>query len=1574
MRRNRYLRTPSTPSSICLLCACRLSLLAPPPPTPQRLGRALHTTRPLRQSPAPVIANPFTTPQTPSTTPGFTFDPSSSLTRAEQAERARLRARREERERIQRETLELQRRQRDEAARAITLEHSRREAEKKKRDDEEREQVMKKWRKEQDSERNKLEKEAKKVKLVDDERRRVEREKRLDSARGDPRPVMGLGLGGGVRKISVKSGLGEGVLVERQTERSVRFRGTLGEGMGKGRVEREERVLRFDGGAGSGLQAGTGGEQSRNQAQAQAAPRQQQLQRRNDPFAQPLTQQRGGPRAPPPPPRVAVPSFGAPPPAAPKPQRVEDEGWASSGPIPNAPVAPATDASGERRYENLLQERPAGPNPNIRVAEGPTTNFGYQGGGAYGDRVPQAPGFGGREPSIRRDGVPQAPSFFSGQPRNEARADGGAGVPQAPVSLSGEQRDELPRRKEQSQEMLRRVPRSSGSGDRGFGRDMMGLVEQQLKGRSEAADYHTPEAGRGGEDAFAAALQGGREQQGTRSHEPATRADPRVPVFAQSTTQERRPSNTAAGWEDDGKGRPGLGGEEGWADDVKRVEGGRESAPPSAPPPAAQQPVDVDATSYYDPSPVVSRPQQERRQDQHQHQYPETGYRATILEPQEYQQSVQQPEFDEAQTESWQHLRRRNSAPVEPARTANQVTYRPQQQQQPVDETDWIDRQFREHIQQRPQHQQERELPAYLNQTSQPQSQAQQQTTDTRAEDRDSPFDLKSTVRQSQIRNTKCARCGEFGHVARECQGPNPREGLGERSGARSVGVGREEGRRGDPFRTSRDEDRWTVGGRATRDEGFGGGRREVREVVQERGGEVDDVRGDLLRPERKFSQPDEEQQEEPAERVLRSRKFTEEVSTKKEKPRVSRRRDEDEDDMDDEGAAMAREDRVARKASRKAQKAQEAAAAKAEAKDRKAEQGPPVNLPEFVSVATLAQHLGVRYEQFVGRLETLGYDDVFPGKILNSETSGMIAMEYGYEPVFGEAQAAAEREERDLVARPEVVGEDREFLPSRPPVVTIMGHVDHGKTTILDYLRKSSVAAGEAGGITQHIGAFSVALASSGRTITFLDTPGHAAFLAMRQRGANVTDIVVLVVAADDSVKPQTLEAIKHAQAAGVPMIVAVNKIDKEGADLQRVKQDLARHGVEIEDFGGETQVVAVSGRTGEGMEELEENVVTLSEILDQRAESEGMVEGWVLEATTRKAGRVATVLVRRGTLRPGSVIVAGKTWARVRTLRNEAGQAVADCGPGLPVEVDGWRDQPAAGDEVLQAPSEQKATDVVEYRVGLEEQRKTAEDMEVINETRRAEQERQRKEKAAAEAAKRKSVEGVDGADAVEEAVEGAGEEPQSTGQLLVPLIIKADVSGSAEAVSAYIMSVASPLIAPQILRSAVGPLNESDVELADAARGHIIAFNLPPDEGLKAVAARTGVKVLENNIIYRVLDDVKQVMEERLPEIVKQRVVGEADVGVGFEISVGGRKKVKIAGCKIRNGVVARGGRVRVIRGGEKVYDGTISSLKNVKKDVQEMRKGTECGMGFEGWEGFEVGDSVQTYEEIREKRKL
>ncbi|KEQ82784.1 initiation factor 2 [Aureobasidium pullulans EXF-150] len=583
-------------------------------------------------------------------------------------------------------------------------------------------------------------------------------------------------------------------------------------------------------------------------------------------------------------------------------------------------------------------------------------------------------------------------------------------------------------------------------------------------------------------------------------------------------------------------------------------------------------------------------------------------------------------------------------------------------------------------------------------------------------------------------------------------------------------------------------------------------------------------------------------------------------------------------------------------------------------------------------------------------KMGELGFENTSHDHVLGAEEAGLIAMEYNFDPTLG-AQDKAEAEERDLKPLPEPEAEDKEFLPVRPPVVAIMGHVDHGKTTILDYLRKSSIAATEHGGITQHIGAFSVAL-SSGKTITFLDTPGHAAFLEMRKRGATVTDIIILVVAADDSVKPQTIEAIKHAQSANVPIIVAVNKIDKEEANVDRVKQDLARHGVEIEDFGGETQVVPVSGKTGQGIDELEDAAVTLSEILDHRADTEGQVEGWVLEATTKKAGRVATVLVRRGTIKPGTIIVAGKTWARVRSLRNEAGVTQMSAGPGTPVEVDGWRDQPSAGDEVLQAPNEQKAADVVAFRDELEERIRMAEDMEKIN-TQRREQQVQRdatKEAAAAEKAAR------------------------AQGTETVPFIIKADVSGSVEAVSAYLLQMTNPLCSPTLLRASVGPVTEFDIEHADAAGGHIISFNLPNDPDSAGRAERKGIKILEQNVIYRIVDDVRAVLEEKLPSQKIQKVTGEAEVAMSFEIGVGGRKKMKIAGLKVRNGVVARGSRVRVTRGEERVYDGIVTSLKNVKKDVQEMRRGTECGMGFEGWEGFETGDMIQTFEEKTQKRTL
>ena len=605
------------------------------------------------------------------------------------------------------------------------------------------------------------------------------------------------------------------------------------------------------------------------------------------------------------------------------------------------------------------------------------------------------------------------------------------------------------------------------------------------------------------------------------------------------------------------------------------------------------------------------------------------------------------------------------------------------------------------------------------------------------------------------------------------------------------------------------------------------------------------------------------------------------------------------------------------------------------EARKREIVAGPtPIFLPDFISVSNLASALKVRVEAFIEKMEELGFETVSYDHVLNAENAGLIAMEYGFEPA---TESNKMSEGNDLQAQPWPA--DKSALPSRPPVVTIMGHVDHGKTTILDYLRKTSVAASEHGGITQHIGAFSVPLAS-GKTITFLDTPGHAAFLSMRERGANVTDIVILVVAADDGVKPQTVEAIKHAKSAQVPVIVAINKIDKDEAAPDRVKSELARHGIDIEDFGGETQTALISGKTGAGVDQLEEAIITLSEILDHRAPQDGPVEGWVLEATTSKAGRAATLLIRRGTLRQGDIIVAGTKWARVRVMRNEAGVEISEAGPGFPVEVHGWRGQPIAGDEVLQAPSEQRATTAIRTREGVESRQRLAEDTQAINETRKLDQEQRERDKAsaaeklaikAAEAEKlgrtlhwrslkHRSLTNISTEYSTAEA---------SSGTKFLNLVINADVSGSVEAVVNAISSLGNNEVQPRIIRTSVGAISESDVDLASAAAGHVITFNVPVDTNITQLAEARKVNILEQNIIYRLVDDVKSRLADMLPPAVVQRVTGEAEVLQVFGIDVKKRKgKLMIAGCKIRNGLVTKGSKARVMRGRKNVFEGVYT----------------------------------------------
>jgi translation initiation factor IF-2 len=579
----------------------------------------------------------------------------------------------------------------------------------------------------------------------------------------------------------------------------------------------------------------------------------------------------------------------------------------------------------------------------------------------------------------------------------------------------------------------------------------------------------------------------------------------------------------------------------------------------------------------------------------------------------------------------------------------------------------------------------------------------------------------------------------------------------------------------------------------------------------------------------------------------------------------------------------------------------------KAEKAARKAAAPTPILLPEYISVSNLAVAMRVKMDDFVEKLEELGFEETNHDYILNAENAGLIAMEYNFEAIIDKGNA------EDLRAREPAP--DPSILPPRPPVVTIMGHVDHGKTTLLDWLRKSSVAATEHGGITQHIGAFSVPM-PSGKIITFLDTPGHAAFLSMRQRGANVTDIVILVVAADDSVKPQTVEAIKHAQSAKVPIIVAINKIDKEESNVDRVKQDLARHGLDVEDFGGDTQAVCVSGKTGQGMDELEEAAVTLSEILDMRAETDGPAEGWVLEASIKSMGKVATVLVRRGTMRPGDFIVAGKTWARIRCLRNEAGVEIEEATPGTPVEIDGWREQPLAGDEVLQAADEAKAKSVVDYRLEKEERDKMAQDMEAINENRKAEQDKREREKTQAVAAAAALAND-------EEVAQIPRDKPSGTKEIY--FIVKGDVSGSVEAVIDSMSAIGNKEVRPHILRSGVGQLSEFDVEHAAAANGILVNFNTTVESNIAQLAAHSKVSILDHNIIYRLVDDVKAALSKHLPPLITYKVLGEAEIAEIFQITIKGRKQKPIAGSKVRNGTISKNAKVRVLRGGEKVFDG-------------------------------------------------
>ncbi|CAI2162834.1 17488_t:CDS:10 [Funneliformis geosporum] len=620
------------------------------------------------------------------------------------------------------------------------------------------------------------------------------------------------------------------------------------------------------------------------------------------------------------------------------------------------------------------------------------------------------------------------------------------------------------------------------------------------------------------------------------------------------------------------------------------------------------------------------------------------------------------------------------------------------------------------------------------------------------------------------------------------------------------------------------------------------------------------------------------------------------------------------------------------------------------------------VFIPEAISIANLAKMVGVRLATFEQKLQNLGIEYVSHDHLLNAEEASLIAMEYDLNPVVNSEAAI------DLFPKPKPA--DMSKFPLRPPIVAILGHVDHGKTTLLDTLRKSSIAAGEAGGITQHIGAFSVSL-SSEKTITFLDTPGHAAFTAMRARGAFVTDIVVLVVAADDGVMPQTLEAIKHAKDAGVPMVVAINKIDRHNANPQKVREALLSNGVELEEYDGETQSVEVSALTGQGLDELEEAIITLAELSDFRAEVGIEAEGAIIESQMEKGkGNVATVLVKRGTLKQGDVIVAGTTWCKVRVMNDEKGHIIKNALPGTPIKLTGWKELPVAGDEVLQAKDEELAKTVVANRILKRSRDQQLKDLEVINEKRRQRKQEQETERANARNFKKEVWMFHQGLlkeypTAVPLQPTIKEEKPlMETNKKELNVVVKADVSGTAEAVVDALHGLGNNEVCVKIIDFGVGDVTESDIHMANIAKAIILGFNVKACKKVQSQARIDNVDMKFYKVIYHLLDEVKEQLGKLLPPILETHVTGEASILQIFQINVKSKEFKPVAGCRITNGTVFKNQKVRILRNNNQIWEGSLETLKQMKKEVNEIKKGLECGISFEGFNGFKEGDSIQS----------
>ncbi len=581
------------------------------------------------------------------------------------------------------------------------------------------------------------------------------------------------------------------------------------------------------------------------------------------------------------------------------------------------------------------------------------------------------------------------------------------------------------------------------------------------------------------------------------------------------------------------------------------------------------------------------------------------------------------------------------------------------------------------------------------------------------------------------------------------------------------------------------------------------------------------------------------------------------------------------------------------------------------------------VTVPEVITVQELANRMAERSVDVIKLLMAQG-QMMKINDVLDADTAELIATELGHTVRrVSEADVETGLFDDQSEDRPE------DLLP-RPPVVTIMGHVDHGKTSLLDAIRHASVASGEAGGITQHIGAYQVT--QDGQKITFLDTPGHEAFTAMRARGAQATDIAVLVVAADDAVMPQTIESIHHAKAAGVPMIIAINKIDKANADPQKVRTGLLQHEVFVESMGGETLEVEVSAKTGVGLDRLLEAILLQSEVLELKANPDGRAEGIVIEAKLdRGRGAVATVLVQRGTLNVGDIVVAGSESARVRALIDDKGDQIKSAGPSTPVEVLGFSGVPDAGDRFSVVESEGRAREITEYR------------QRVIRE--------------------RSATSGVT-------SLEQMMNQLKDSGVAKFPLLIKADVQGSAEAIANALEKLGTEEVSAQILMSAVGGITESDITLASASRAVIIGFNVRANPQARELAEREGIEIRYYNVIYDLVDDVKNVMSGMLAPERRETFIGNAEILEVFNIS----KVGKVAGCRVTEGMVERGAGVRLIRDNVVVHEGKLSTLKRFKDEVKEVQMGQECGMAFENYQDMRQGDIIECYRVETVQRSL